>query len=78
MAESKCPGGGKTISDLVVNSMLGEIGFKLKGSLRFSTVSGLVLITFSTSHRKVLKDSSLKLEPWDKSIPSNMSLAERI
>ena len=57
------PGGGSTILVFPVSSMLGDNGGAERGSLRVSTVRGLLLIMDSASHRNVPRLSSSRRLP---------------
>ena len=57
------PRGGSTSLVFPVSSILGDNGGAESGSLRVSTVRGLLLIVYSASQRKVLNDSSSRRLP---------------
>ena len=57
------PGEGSTSLVFPVSSIRGDNGGAESGSLRVSTVRGLLLIVYSASQRKVLNDSSSRRLP---------------
>ena len=57
------PGGGSTSLVFPVSSIPGDNGGAERGSLRVSTVRGLLLIVYSASQRKVRSNSSSRRLP---------------